>query len=255
MDQAEGEEQKIYYFHTDQIGTPLELTDSQGEIVWQATYRSWGAIESLVVNEVDQNLRFQGQYQDDETGLRYATFRYYDSESGRFITQDPIGLLGGWNLYNYAANPLVWVDPLGLSNCGIKYGALDRLGRPTGVKARLDASYINKGTHANPGIQPPGFITGAGSNRACGHLLGRQLGGSGDDVRNLITIQQRPANTPVMSAVEGRIRKALEQGQIVDVNIAPIYHGPSRIPAGITIKAEGSGGLFEHVTVLNPPGM
>lgn len=47
-----------------------------------------------------------------------------------------------------------------------------------------------------------------------------------------------------MSAVEGRIRKALEQGQIVDVNIAPIYHGPSRIPAGITIKAEGSGGLF-----------
>lgn len=101
----------------------------------------------------------------------------------------------------------------------------------------------------------PGFITGAGSNRARGHLLGRQLGGSGDDARNLITIQQRPANTPVMSAVEGRIRKALEQGQVVDVNIVPIYHGPSRIPAGITIKAEASGGLFENLTVLNPPGM
>ena len=58
-----------------------------------------------------------------------------------------------------------------------------------------------------------------------------------------------------MSAVEGRIRKALEQGQVVDVNIAPIYHGSSRIPTGITIKAEESGGLFEHVTVLKPPGM
>nr|WP_252361444.1 RHS domain-containing protein [Pseudomonas asiatica] len=46
IDQAEGEEQKVYYFHTDQIGTPLELTDSDGEIVWQATYRSWGAIDS-----------------------------------------------------------------------------------------------------------------------------------------------------------------------------------------------------------------
>jgi len=71
--------------------------------------------------------------------------------------------------------------------------------------------------------------------------LGCQLGGSGDDVRNLITIQQPPAITPVISAVEGRIRKALEQGQVVDVNMAPIYHGISRIPAGITIKAEGWG--------------
>ncbi|WP_367946456.1 DNA/RNA non-specific endonuclease [Cronobacter sakazakii] len=114
---------------------------------------------------------------------------------------------------------------------------------------------VNTGTHANPNIQPPGFITGAGSNRARGHLLGRQLGGSDDDVRNLVTIQQRPANTPVMSGIEGRIRKALEQGEIIDLNITPIYHGPSRIPAGITIKAEGSGGFFEHVTVLNPPGM
>lgn len=38
IDGAEGEERRIYYFHTDQIGTPLELTDSEGEIVWQATY-------------------------------------------------------------------------------------------------------------------------------------------------------------------------------------------------------------------------
>ncbi|MFG0766078.1 DNA/RNA non-specific endonuclease [Pseudomonas sp. TYF_15] len=140
-----------------------------------------------------------------------------------------------------------------MSPCGIKYGELDSLGRPTGVQARLNSSHINSGTHANPNIQPPGFITGAGSNRARGHLLGRQLGGAGDDARNLITIQQRPANTPVMSAVEGRIRKALEQGQVVDVNIVPIYHGPCRIPAGITIKAEGSGGLFENLTVLSPP--
>ncbi|MBG6128291.1 RHS domain-containing protein [Pseudomonas sp. M2] len=67
VDQAEGEEQKVYYFHTDQIGKPLELTDSQGEIVWQATYRSWGAIEQMTVNDVEQNLRFQGQYWDAES--------------------------------------------------------------------------------------------------------------------------------------------------------------------------------------------
>ncbi|WP_348984756.1 RHS repeat-associated core domain-containing protein [Pseudomonas sp. A2] len=113
VDQVEGEDQKLYYFHTDQIGTPLELTNSDGKIVWQATYRSWGAIESLPINEIEQNLRFQGQYFDDETGLHYSTFRYYDPEIGRFATQDPIGLLGGINLYQYAVNPLGWLDPLG----------------------------------------------------------------------------------------------------------------------------------------------
>ncbi len=117
IDQAEGQEQKLYYFHTDQIGTPLELTDSDGTIVWQASYRSWGSVEQLAVSEVDQNLRFQGQYFDDETGLHYNTFRFYDAEMGRFTAQDPVGLVGGINLYQYAPEPNGWVDPLGLT-CG-----------------------------------------------------------------------------------------------------------------------------------------
>lgn len=182
----------------------------------------------------------------------------YVPKTGQYISPDPLGLLGGLNPYGYVHNPTGWVDPFGLAgeDCpNIKYGELDDLGRPTGVHATLDKSHINTGTHANPNIQPPGFITGKGSNRARGHLLGRQLGGSGDDVRNLVTLQQRPANTPFMSGVEGRIRKALEQGQLVEMSSVPIYKGPSRIPAGITMKAEGSGGFYEYVTVLNPPGM
>jgi len=63
---------------------------------------------------VYQPLRYQGQYFDAETGLHYNRFRYYDPDAGRFISQDPIGLAGGINLYQYAPNPLVWVDPLGL---------------------------------------------------------------------------------------------------------------------------------------------
>ncbi len=113
VDQVEGEAHKVYYFHTDQIGTPLELTDSEGQIVWQATYRSWGAIEHLAVNDVEQHLRFQGQYSDSETGLHYNTFRFYAPELGRFISQDPIGLDGGFNLYRYAPNPTGWTDPRG----------------------------------------------------------------------------------------------------------------------------------------------
>ncbi|AVB18210.1 MULTISPECIES: RHS repeat-associated core domain-containing protein [Pseudomonas syringae group] len=117
VDQREGEDKnKVYYYHTDQIGTPLEMTDAEGHIVWQAKYAPWGLIKQLVVNEVEQNLRFQGQYFDVETGLHYNTFRYYDPEIGRFITQDPIGLSGGDNLYLYAPNPYGWVDPWGLCN-------------------------------------------------------------------------------------------------------------------------------------------
>ncbi|MDU3454211.1 MAG: RHS repeat-associated core domain-containing protein, partial [Proteus mirabilis] len=62
----------------------------------------------------EQNLRFQGQYFDKETGLHYNTFRYYAPDLGRFTQQDPIGLAGGINLYAYAPNPLTWVDPWGL---------------------------------------------------------------------------------------------------------------------------------------------
>ncbi|MDT3241417.1 RHS repeat-associated core domain-containing protein [Pseudomonas amygdali pv. morsprunorum] len=117
VDEKEGEvENKVYYFHTDQIGTPLEMTDAEGQIVWQAKYRAWGAVEKLVVNEVEQNLRFQGQYFDVETGLHYNTFRYYDPEIGRFTTQDPIGFLGGFNLYQYSPSPIGWIDPWGW-NC------------------------------------------------------------------------------------------------------------------------------------------
>ena len=71
-------------------------------------------IETRAGEPVYQPLRYQGQYFDAETGLHYNRFRYYDPDAGRFISQDPIGLAGGINLYQYAPNPLVWVDPLGL---------------------------------------------------------------------------------------------------------------------------------------------
>lgn len=128
-------EAEVLYFHTDHLGTPRELTDREGRIVWSARYRAWGAtlaIEQPLLPElrrvgnavqetwqeqtdpVVQNLRFQGQYFDAETGLHYNRFRYYDPDCGRFVSQDPIGLEGGVNLYQYAPNPVGWVDPLGL---------------------------------------------------------------------------------------------------------------------------------------------
>lgn len=110
--------QKIRYYHNDLNGLPEQLTETDGHSVWQATYRVWGNTleevrEPYYIEE--QNLRFQGQYLDRETGLHFNTLRFYDPDVGRFTTPDPIGLLGGFNLYQYTPNPLTWMDPLGLS--------------------------------------------------------------------------------------------------------------------------------------------
>ena len=108
--------QKIRYYHNDLNGLPEQLTEADGHNVWQATYRVWGNTleevrEPYYIEE--QNLRFQGQYLDRETGLHFNTFRFYDPDVGRFTTPDPIGLAGGINLYQYAPNPLGWTDPWG----------------------------------------------------------------------------------------------------------------------------------------------
>jgi RHS repeat-associated protein len=119
LDQAEHEkEPRIYYFHCNASGQPEEMTDVDGRLVWRGRYSTWGKVVFETVTRhtpraFSQNLRMQGQYDDRETGLCYNTFRYYDPDIGRFTSEDPIGLLGGINLYQYAPNPLAWIDPWG----------------------------------------------------------------------------------------------------------------------------------------------
>jgi hypothetical protein len=134
----------------------------------------------------------------------------------------------------------------------VDYGQLDGLGRPTGISATLTANSIKSGgSEANPNIRPPGFLGGR-ANQARGHLLGNQLGGSGNDPRNLVTIQQTPANSPTMRGFEGRIRSAAEGGQVIDYTSTPVYNGGELVPRGITMSASGTGGFRLNVSVLNP---
>ncbi|WP_439854734.1 RHS repeat-associated core domain-containing protein [Pseudomonas yamanorum] len=103
-----------FYYQLDHLGTPQELTDYSGDIMWSAKYRAYGNLATLDVEEIDNPLRFQGQYFDAETGLHYNRHRYYNPGSGRFLTPDPIKLAGGLNSYQYVPNPTGWIDPLGL---------------------------------------------------------------------------------------------------------------------------------------------
>ena len=109
---------EILYYHNDQIGIPREMTDEEGNIVWSGDYSSWGKLiqEGRLKLDIHQPFRLQNQHYDEETGLHYNFFRYYDPEIGRFTQQDPIGLLGGENLYALARNAISYIDPLGLSS-------------------------------------------------------------------------------------------------------------------------------------------
>jgi RHS repeat-associated protein len=103
-----------YYYHNDHLGTPQKLTAGNGAIVWSAKYNSFGKT-TVEVETVENNLRFPGQYYDEETGLHYNYHRYYDSGVGRYLRADPIGFEGGINLYTYVLNnPNNFLDPEGL---------------------------------------------------------------------------------------------------------------------------------------------
>lgn len=119
-------QEDIQYFHTNLAELPEQLTDEQGHTLWRSDYQGSGAIRDewhSPRQEREQNLRYQGQYLDRETGLHYNTFRFYDPDIGRFTQVDPIGLAGGINLNIYAPNTLTHIDPLGLAVEQIPYGS------------------------------------------------------------------------------------------------------------------------------------
>jgi RHS repeat-associated protein len=117
-DPAAAGQYRYVYFHNDHMGVPQRATDKAGNLVWAADYDAYGkATVKTTANPslaLTNNLRLPGQYFDAETGLHYNDRRYYDPNSGRYVSRDPIGFEGGINLYTYAgASPSRFVDPTG----------------------------------------------------------------------------------------------------------------------------------------------
>ena len=105
----------VFAVHTDNLGTPKLLTNTEGETVWEAAHTPLG--EALISQQaIEFNLRFPGQYADAETSTHYTYQRDYDTRTGRYLTSDPIGLAGGDNTYAYANNNVLGaIDALGLA--------------------------------------------------------------------------------------------------------------------------------------------
>ncbi|HBD7538303.1 TPA: RHS repeat-associated core domain-containing protein, partial [Shigella dysenteriae] len=115
MDPVYTPARKIHLYHCDHRGLPLVLISTEGATEWCAEYDEWGnLLNEENPHHLQQLIRLPGQQYDEESGLYYNRHRYYDPLQGRYITQDPIGLKGGWNFYQYPLSPVNSMDPLGL---------------------------------------------------------------------------------------------------------------------------------------------
>ena len=133
------------YLHFDHLGSPRLATNDSQAVVWRWDSDAFGTTAANEdpdgdMNATTINLRFPGQYYDQETGLHYNYFRTYDPSTGRYLESDPIGLRGGLNTFAYVGgNPLSYVDPLGL------------------IDLRIPGTTGQTTVHANPGPDATDF--------------------------------------------------------------------------------------------------
>jgi RHS repeat-associated protein len=160
---------QLYYYQNDHLGTPQKLIKSNGAVVWSATYTAFGEATIAATSAIENNLRFPGQYFDAETGLHHNYFRDYDPATGRYIQEDPIGLVGGMNVYGYAyQNPNKFSDSLGLKP-GDEFDSMDA--------AAKDALCIWNPRSVENGMEYAGQIYQDWRTGKYSYTEGRSIGG------------------------------------------------------------------------------
>jgi DNA/RNA non-specific endonuclease len=144
----------------------------------------------------------------------------------------------------------------------VDYGRVDPdSGQRSGVRATITPAMVaaaerdQLGSAADQDIRPPGYDRLPARNRARGHLLGRQLGGSGAVAANLVALYQTRANSPVMRDYETLVAEAVQAGETVRYTVRPRYPSPTHngAPSAIRITASGDRGFRLDVTVANTP--
>jgi len=144
----------------------------------------------------------------------------------------------------------------------VQYGQVNPItGQRSGVRATITPAMVaaaardELGSAADPDIRPPGLDQLPARNRARAHLLGRQLGGSGDLPANLVALYQTRANTPVMRDYETAVAEAVRAGEVVRYSVRPRYPSATfnGAPTAIRITAVGDHGFRLDVTIANTP--
>ncbi len=233
---AKQESSRCYFAVNDHLGTPRELVERSGRVVWSAFLTSFGEVKSQKALGTDCLVRFQGQWLDSESGLHYNNLRYYDPSLGAFISMDPVPLAAGINAYQYPADPVNAIDPHGLQP---QYYPLDGQGRPTGAYGDLKPSDVRPTDTSPPSLDPPGWEGGAHpDHQQRSHLVADTLGGSGDDPRNIVALTDG-SNHPGMSQEEAKIRNYLKANPdgSVTMEVRVEYDGENPTPSTVNMYA------------------
>src|SRR6266516_3690185 len=144
----------------------------------------------------------------------------------------------------------------------VDYGKIDpHSGQRSGIAATITPAMVKAadqdqlGSEADPAIHPPGWDQLPSRNRARGHLLGRQLGGAGENPANLVTLYQLRANSPVMRDYESMLADAVAAGQTVNYQVQPLYTSPTDNgpPRAVRLRAQGNRGFRFDVEIANTP--
>jgi hypothetical protein len=145
--------------------------------------------------------------------------------------------------------------PPTLPRSSIRLRELNEKGQARGVTSTITEPMLGTGTEASQRLRPPGWQgNGRDFNEARGHLLANSLGGSGEDMRNLVTLTQNPANSPYMRDFEGRVAQRVRDGEVIEYSALPIYRDGVLPPSSVLLTAYGSRGAPIARLVQNPAG-
>jgi len=152
---------KAYSIISDHLGTPILAVDSEGNEVWNRQLDIYGRVKrEIKASSLGDDVRpfipflYQGQYYDFETKLAYNRFRYYSPETGGYISQDPIRLAGGTNLYSYIHDVNMWLDVFGLESNYLYRGDDNYDGGDVGIPLGKSAAIETTWEHVKFGDNP-----------------------------------------------------------------------------------------------------
>jgi len=231
-------EPRFYPIVTDHLGTPKEIFDTDGVCLWQAEHELWG--KATVKQHktrpgshlplVDCSLRFQNQWEDEETGLFYNLNRYYDPDSGQYLSSDPIGLEGGLRTHGYVHDPVQWVDPWGLckgnkNSIPLKNNSVRKLLKSRGLskqQSRDITSSFDGQIYVTQGRAGEGFIiTESAPGRGSGVFVTRGSAGA-TPAERIRRLALPPSNTAQVESpvsltrdqllIEGRVASQPQWG-------------------------------------------